>query len=448
MNDAIARGASSYAVFKLQGKIRLNQARKARESRQIVAYTRSAVDAFQKAKEQARDNETQFIALSDLATSYLTLANFVPSERQQLLKEAAACQEAAAQIDTNSFGYQVYTGLGNIYEDLAWLPRGSERQEVTDYYDKAVEYFQKAIRAAPAGLPGPQVDLGRCCYKREVDSGETGRGYLMRAEECLQTAISYDKSDPNKPLREHNAKARRWLAKVRKHQAESESPPASSGMFAAAEALFAEARDIAKAQNSPDRQLYAEEWAAARLNDPTFSQATIQAHIRGLLADADGAKNDAHRKRLQVLLARSLEKEKKWDLARQVYDEALPELDQTDELDVSLLNGRAWLPLYAHNSKWESIDLKEFAAMEADAERVIEILQDNASAQQHHDLTTLYVAHARATFDKGMSLGFITKAVQSLQTAVERGSPQQRQVWNDELRQLVSFQDTLKNAGK
>ena len=79
-------------------------------------------------------------------------------------------------IDDQSYKDLALTRLGNAYEDLAWLAKVS----VNENYQSALDKFEEAIKERP-DLPDPWVGRGRCFYKREADSRQTGKGYMNNA---------------------------------------------------------------------------------------------------------------------------------------------------------------------------------------------------------------------------------------------------------------------------
>jgi len=375
----------------------LNKARRTGDRKQAANLLEQSVLADLKAVEKATDGLARFSCLLDLGTSYTEWANYVDPRvrsRQDLLNEAIQAVRRAQQIDQESYGELAATRLGNAYEDLAWLAKVS----IGENYDLAIDAFSTAIEKR-SDQAGRWFDRGRCYFKREADSRQTGKGYMDKAFDDLSRAVDLDKTEVNAPIRY-------WLGKVWLYRAGlSKDPRAATARFVEAEKLFAKASELAKSQRLPEAPSYSVAWAAARLKDKSFPAAQIRAQLAVLLraAESDAPGNKDYRNQLYVAQAKSYEREgdahdekaralngdaslaskrlrdANWSDALKTYDTALgPDLAKNDILDVGLLKARIRLRLeMPRNSAM-------YEELVRDADRVVELMGPEADSEAYY----------------------------------------------------------------
>jgi hypothetical protein len=377
---AIAKDSKRARAYALAGKSLLRAARQESKHAAAARLLEKSVQANEKAVEYASDDSMRFFCLLDLGTSYVEWANFVdPKEKSptELLNKAIESVKEAQKIDLDSYRDMALTRLGNAYEDLAWLNKKQDMAVVTANYDKAIESFSEAIDER-SDLAAPRVDLGRCYYKRQAESGDTSQDFMSKAQASLEKAVELD---PNKK----NPSARHWLGKVYLFQ----------GKNAEAAALLNEAAQLARKAKSSDVPVYVESLLQARFTDETKKLTgerkklaaedalAIRTPVEELISTSkeDAPENHAYQALLALALARTFELEGNAAEALKIYNANLPaDLSLAEQFHVALLKARANLILTSSRA----LGIKSFEIPLNDARRVIALLPNKPDATAHH----------------------------------------------------------------
>lgn len=336
--------------------IKLKRARRATDPAEKESLARAAVEAGEDAVKAAKDDSARATYLLHLGDSYVAWANHgSTNSKEQAAKLNAAVKHIREALNIEGLAYRDYAHatLGNAHEDLAWLAK----ENIDANYDAAIAAFNDVIHGSP---DLGNMSLGRCYYKREVDSNQTGKGYLDKAEKALQAAIE---------VNGEYSDAYRWLGAIEE----------AKKKYKEAAAYYKTSADLARKHGSYNYAPFIRHWARAAV-EAREAPESVRAELTKLLSDEE-LKTDVARKDLNLRIAMTYEQQEKFKEAVDQYTAEIgADLKNATRNDVELLRGRA-----IASSAWatrlsdpkQSVALIRTAA--TDLDRMVALLGDDAN---------------------------------------------------------------------
>lgn len=369
-DSAASQGLTAYA--------KLEESRRQTDSVRRSKLIEEAVQAGLKAAEAATDPNDQATYLLHLGDSYVALANYGPKDS---LIQAGHLRDAIKSVSQAKklpgLVYEDYANiiLGNAYEDLAWWAKVGTEKEINDNYDLAISAFKNV---AQTNVALGNMNLGRCLYKREVDSRQVGHGYLTEAKQALELAIE---------RRPDYAEAHRWLGAA--HEANKE--------YDLALKHYDQAVELAEKQGSYNFPYYVRLWARAAANSKQ-TPGPFRARMLQRLSDPK-LKTSEVQKDINLQVGVTYENEKNWSEAIKHYSAAIDK--PATQFDVELLRNRsnAYFELAKEKVHKEQPALDEVRAFARDSDNVVALKVNQGTWEDYlrqADANKAYWQFARA----------------------------------------------------